>query len=72
LVRYERWRGDELVFVDGVPASVCDQCGEEYSDGEVVIAIDRMLKHPPTPARVVSVPVYDFRLTVVAKDEGPC
>ena len=29
LVTAENWWGDELALVEGVPADVCQQCGEQ-------------------------------------------
>lgn len=49
-------------LVHGVPAGVCDQCGEQYLRAEVTAAIDRILKSPPT--RREDVPVWEFASSI--------
>lgn len=38
-----RW-GDTLVVVQGVPAGVCQQCGETYLSSEVYKELERLAK----------------------------
>lgn len=44
--------------IDGVPAGVCDQCGEKYLLHEVVVEIERLMAAPPTRQETVSVWEY--------------
>lgn len=44
--------------IDGVPAGVCDQCGEKYLLQEVVVEIERLMAAPPTRQETVSVWEY--------------
>lgn len=48
-------------LVQGVPAGVCTQCGEQYLRADVADAIDKILASPP--ARHEEVPVWDFAST---------
>ncbi len=54
-----RW-GDKLVVFEGVPAGVCEECGEEYLRPDVY---DRMagVAETGTPAKAqITVPVYEY------------
>ena len=67
------WLGGRLVVVEGIPALVCQGCGERlYADG-VVMALDLMRGRgfPDGEAvRHLHVPV--FRFGVRAAEPGPC
>lgn len=45
-------------MVDGVPAGVCEQCGERYLLHEVVVELEHLLATPPT--REQTVPVWEY------------
>ena len=45
-------------MIDGVPAGVCEQCGEKYLLHEVVVELQRLLATPPT--REEGVPVWQY------------
>lgn len=47
-----------LVSIEGVPALVCRQCGEETFSAETVKRIEALLMSHPAPRRVAKVPVY--------------
>jgi predicted RNase H-like HicB family nuclease len=34
--------------IDGVPAGVCEQCGEKYLLHEVVVKLEQLMATPPT------------------------
>ncbi len=60
-VRSAFWHNDRLVVVEGVPALVCNVCGEQFYDDGAVRLIDRMRQNgfPPEEAiRELRVPVY--------------
>lgn len=59
-VTAENWWGEALVLVEGVPALVCDTCGETYFDAETSRQLDELRRSPPPQRRVVEVPVYEF------------
>lgn len=48
----------KLVSIEGVPALVCQQCGEETFSADTVKRIEALLDSRPAPSRVAEVPVY--------------
>lgn len=36
LIIAENWWGDTLTLVENVPAWVCERCGEQYFDSDVI------------------------------------
>lgn len=57
------WDDDRLVVVEGVPALVCQRCGEQFYDDATAIGLDllRGSGFPADRARgVIAVPVFDF------------
>jgi len=48
----------KLLSIEGVPALVCRQCGEETFSAETVKRIEALLASHPTPKRVAELPVY--------------
>lgn len=53
-------RGRELVVIEGVPAGVCDQCGERYYDANVVRRLEGLVKRRSRAKRRLAVPVLPF------------
>jgi len=47
-----------IVVVDGVPAEVCDVCGDTLLSEETVRQLEKMLKSLPTTSE--SVPLYHY------------
>lgn len=60
LVTAENWWGEELALVEGVPAWVCGDCGEQYFDAPTSRQLDRLRAAPPAARKTVAVPVYAF------------
>jgi len=60
LVTVENWWGDTFTLVENVPAWVCENCGEQYFDAEVIKELDEMKKKPLKAQRVIQVPVYEY------------
>lgn len=57
------WRGGGLVVIEGIPALVCQSCGERYFEDETAMTLDLMRTgegEGESPARVMSVPVYAY------------
>jgi YgiT-type zinc finger domain-containing protein len=54
-----RW-GEELALVEGVPAWVCQDCGDESFDAPTSRQLDRLRAAPPPARKTVAVPVYAF------------
>ncbi|MBF7081572.1 type II toxin-antitoxin system MqsA family antitoxin [Desulfallas sp. Bu1-1] len=60
LIIAENWWGDTLTLVENVPAWVCERCGEQYFDSDVIKELDKMKDRPPKARRVIKVPVYGY------------
>jgi len=56
-----RLKGD-LIIIDGIPADVCDYCGEKVLSPEVVDSVSKIYKNRDRKKmkKVISVPVYSF------------
>lgn len=55
-----RWKG-QLYILEGVPAGICQQCGEKYFTAEVSKAIDEAVESGEVK-RIVNVPVKELKL----------
>jgi YgiT-type zinc finger domain-containing protein len=63
-VRSAFWHDDRLVVVEGIPALVCDACGEQSYDDTTTVVLDLMRGDgfPADQARSeLRVPVFSFR-----------
>jgi YgiT-type zinc finger domain-containing protein len=54
-----RW-GGTLVVIKGVPAGVCQQCGEKYIDGSVYKGMEKLAKTKSHLLGKMSVDVLEF------------
>lgn len=54
-----RYKG-HLVVIEGVPALVCRNCGEQIISAATSRAIDTLLASDTRPIREISVPVLPF------------
>lgn len=52
---------DGLVRVIGIPAQVCDSCGESTMSGKVLSVIERA-KKPDAPHTTKTYKLFDYRL----------
>ena len=56
------WHG-KLVIISGVPAHICEQCGEQYFDADVALEMDRIKKARCfSGERMIQVPVRPYNL----------
>jgi len=72
-VRTALWQGDDLVIVEGIPALVCQSCGERYFEDETAMALDFMRGgglEEGTAIRRVSVPVFAYAPPGSGPEEG--
>lgn len=63
VVRTALWQGERLVVVEGVPASVCNFCMEQYYDDGVSDRLRELAEGTfacDTPVREILVPVFSF------------
>lgn len=57
------WEGERLVVVDGIPALVCQRCGEQYYEDDTAMKLDLMRGGGFSAAKAVrsiTVPVFVF------------
>ncbi|MGB4827251.1 MAG: type II toxin-antitoxin system MqsA family antitoxin [Paracoccaceae bacterium] len=57
------WEGERLVIVDGIPALVCQGCGEQFYEDQTAMKLDLMRGSgfsTENAARMMSVPVFEF------------
>ena len=57
VVHTVRHRGD-VVVVDGVPAEVCDVCGDVLLAPDTILHIEQLLNARPNPSRTI--PMYQY------------
>lgn len=50
------------LIIEGVPARVCQQCGEEYISGQVAEKIGQILGQEIAPTKTISVPVIKWKV----------
>lgn len=62
IVSVENWWGEVFTIIEGVPALVCENCGEQYFDAETSLMLDKMRRKQIeiNPKRVIRVPVYEY------------
>ncbi len=58
-----RYRG-RTIYVENVPAWVCDKCGEEYFDAPVYKSLEKIARQHERIQRVISFPLAEFDMTV--------
>ena len=52
--------GEELVIIEEVPATVCENCGEQVFTPEVTRQVQAMAQKRTERARIILVPVFSF------------
>lgn len=52
--------GENLVVIEGVPAEVCQQCGEKYFQADVYKEMEKLARGKATPSRHLTVDVIKF------------
>jgi YgiT-type zinc finger domain-containing protein len=72
LVRSAFWEDERLVVIEGIPALVCGQCGEQFYDDATATGLDllRGSGFPPARAqRSIEVPVFEYSASMRVSDE---
>lgn len=57
------WASERLIVVDGIPALVCQSCGEQYYEDQTAMKLDLMCGSgflAENAASSMTVPVFDF------------
>ena len=62
LVRF-RFRG-QTIYVENVPAWVCNRCGEQYFDAPVYKRLEKIAQQQERIQRVISFPLAEFDRTL--------
>jgi len=57
-----RWGKDLLAIIEGVPAGVCDTCGERYFKAALVKAMEDTAHSRSRSRRTVEVPVRQLKV----------
>lgn len=52
------------IFVENVPVTLCEQCGEEYLSGLVAERLGKLLDKEFEPQVTLSVPVFNYKMAV--------
>ncbi|HUL94073.1 MAG TPA: YgiT-type zinc finger protein [Burkholderiales bacterium] len=73
VVRSAFFEGERLVVVEGIPALVCETCGEQFYDDATVVVLDLLRGEgfPEHRARSeLRVPVFSFTDRPAPKEPG--
>lgn len=58
-----RFRGD-TIYVDGVPAWVCTQCGEQYFDAPVYKRLEEIARQRSHIRKTICFPLAEYDMTL--------
>jgi YgiT-type zinc finger domain-containing protein len=67
------WQGKRLVVVEGIPALVCQSCGEQYYEDETAMKLDLMRGRglrTSEAVRKIEVPVFAFEAVGPVREKG--
>jgi len=59
-VTYALQYGGKFIMIEGVPARVCQETGEQYFSPETVKHIQAIIGSGKSPDRIVETPVYEY------------
>lgn len=59
-VKLDLWTKGKLIVIEGVPADVCDLCGEEAFSPTTSKKIDRLIRREKKPKAETVVPIFSF------------
>ncbi|MCX6030632.1 MAG: YgiT-type zinc finger protein [Chloroflexi bacterium] len=57
-----RYRG-ETIYVDSVPARVCNKCGERYFDAPVYKRLEEIARHNTAIKKTICFPLAEYNMT---------
>ena len=63
-INHDVWVDRKLFVVKGVPAEVCERCGETVFTPQITDRILSTLKHAQNPQKTLKVPVLQLRPAV--------
>lgn len=69
IIKAALWSGRGLIVIEDIPAWLCDGCGEQFFDEQVIQRIQRVITYPPVQAKQqIRVLVYSLPHVKVHKD----
>ena len=54
----------QTIYVDGVPAWVCDKCGEQYFEAPVYKALEEIAKHGSRIKKSICFPLAEYDMAL--------
>jgi len=57
-----RWGDDLLVVLKGVPAGVCQVCGEQYFKAEIIEAMEKASQAKEKALEIIEIPVRKLQV----------
>jgi len=54
----------ETIYIENVPAWVCQQCGEQYYDAAVYKQMEKIAQQRESIQRVISFPLAEFEMSL--------
>lgn len=51
---------DQLIVIEGVPAEVCNRCGQKYFAADTDASIEKILSTRPDADKTITVPVFEW------------
>jgi YgiT-type zinc finger domain-containing protein len=60
LVTFAYNEDDKYIFIEHVPAFVCEKCGEKAYSPEVTDELLKLAREECKPIKTIKVPVYDY------------
>jgi len=59
-VTYTLQYGGKFIMIEGVPARVCRETGEQYFSPQTVEHIQAIIRSGKSPDRMIETPVYEY------------
>jgi YgiT-type zinc finger domain-containing protein len=71
VIKAAHWTERGLIVIEDIPAQMCQGCGEQFFEQELVEKIRKALTYPTTKAkRQIRVPVYSLEPVIANQDHG--
>ena len=69
VIKAAHWTERRLIVIEDIPARLCQGCGEQFFEEEVIQKIQKALTYPTTKAkRQIRVPVYSLEPVIANQD----
>jgi YgiT-type zinc finger domain-containing protein len=57
----------QVIFIEGVPARVCAQCGEQYFDAPVYKRLEKIAKNSNRIKKMICFPLAEYHMAVASQ-----